>query len=145
MLNLIPYSNRSRNAVYNPFRIFDQMEKDFFNSNALDEFKVDVREYDDRYEMEADLPGFNKKDIRVDLDNDCLTIQAERKSEHKKGKGRKNKCMYSERTYGSFSRSFGIDGIDKDGIRVKYHNGVLRLLLPKLTPDFNGTRRLKIE
>ena len=143
MLNLIPYTNRN-NSVYNPFRIFDEMEKDFFSNRALDDFKVDIRECDDHYEMEADLPGFDKKDIHVDLDDDTLTIQAERRSDYE-DKDKNGNYLRCERSYGSFSRSFGIDGIDTDGIRVSYQDGVLHLNLPKLAPAAAGTRHLEIE
>ena len=144
MFDLIPNTHRNSNSIYNPFRMFDEMEKDFFDNRALDDFKVDVRECNDHYEMEADLPGFDKKDIHVDLDNDTLTIQAERRSDYE-DKDKQGNYLRCERSYGSFSRSFGVDGIDTDGIRVSYQDGVLRLLLPKVAPASNGTRRLEIE
>jgi len=54
----------------------------FFGSGAIEEFKADIKDEGDHYELEADLPGFDKKDIHVDTSGDVLTIRAERHSEH---------------------------------------------------------------
>ena len=85
--------------------------------------------------LEADLPGFKKEDIKIDLENDRLTIKAERKSEHEDNK---NGYVRRERHFGSFERSFDVSGIDTSGIKANYTDGVLTLTLPKrpeLVPD----------
>ena len=75
MLTLVPYSQKHRDtSVYNPFRMFDELEKSFFGSSDIAEFKTDIRDEGDHYLMKADLPGFRKEDIHVDLDNNTLTI-----------------------------------------------------------------------
>ena len=91
-------TKRNNKAVaYNPFREMNELESrffgepfGFFSNGLLDEFKTDIKDEGDRYELEADLPGFEKKDIHLDLDGDVLKITAERHSEHeendKKGK-----------------------------------------------------------
>ena len=93
MFELRPYSHRN-NALYNPFKEMDELEKQFFNApfgfyggHALDEFKTDIKDEGDRYELEADLPGFAKKDIHLDISGDVLTIRAERHSEHEENAG----------------------------------------------------------
>lgn len=145
MLNMVPYSRKHNNtSLYNPFNFFDELEKDFFGSRDIAEFKTDIQDAGDSYIMEADLPGFKKEDIKIDLDDKVLTISAERHSDYEEN-DKKGNFVRCERSYGSYSRSFGIDGIQTDGIKASYNDGVLKLVLPKATPVDNGTRRLAIE
>ena len=76
------------------------------------------------------MPGFDKKDIRLDIHGQTLTIRAERLTKTKTEE-KKDRYVCSERSYGSYSRSFDITGIDAAGIRARYSNGVLSLTLPK--------------
>ena len=86
MFELRPYTRKNNSVYYNPFQTMDEFEKNFFNPSffetALDQFKTDIKDEGDSYTLEADLPGFDKKDIHLDLNNDVLTISAERHSEH---------------------------------------------------------------
>lgn len=146
-------SRRTYNPMntYNPFREMEEMEhrffgsryNDFFRTADLAEFKSDVTDEGDHFLLEADLPGFNKEDIHLDLDGDTLTIQAERHSnvEHKE----KDKVVRVERSYGSYSRQFDISNINADGIRASYNNGVLQLLLPKKEKILPAARQIAIE
>ena len=150
MFELRPYSHRN-NALYNPVKEMDELEKQFFNApfgfyggHALDEFKTDIKDEGDRYELEADLPGFAKKDIHLDISGDVLTIRAERHSEHEE-KEKKGKYVRCERSYGAYSREFDLSGVQSDAITAKYHDGVLKLTLPKKKEDQPQTRRLEIE
>ena len=97
----------------------------------------------DHYLLEADLPGFEKKDIKLDLDGDVLTVNAERHS--KVEQKEKDKIVRVERSYGSYSRSFDMSGIDTNGIKAAYENGVLKLTLPKKEKGDEGKRHLEIE
>ena len=145
MLNLIPYSQKRREAsIYNPFQMFDELEKSFFGSGDIAEFKTDIRDEGDHYLLEADLPGFQKDDIHIDLDDNTLTIRAERHSSYEQS-DKKNSYVRCERSYGSYARSFGMDGIDTEGIRASYADGVLKLQLPKVSAEAPKTRRLEIE
>ena len=92
-------------------RAENQIEKKLYGRHAHNVMKTDIKETDDGYELIVDLPGFKKEDINIDIDKDCLTISAERKSEEKEDKG-DNGFVRRERYYGSFSRSFNIKGID---------------------------------
>ena len=142
---LVPYARKNHNVSnFNPFHDFDELERAFFSDNALGEFKADIQEDGDNFVLEADLPGFKKEDINIDIDKDCLTISAERKSEEKEDKG-DNGFVRRERYYGSFSRSFNIKGIDTDGITAEYNDGVLTLTMPEKTPEVPAARRLEIK
>ena len=130
MFELTPYS--TRRSVYDPFNFFS----DFFGTNnAPMELRTDITDKGDSFVLEADLPGFKKDDIKIDLENDRLTIKAER---HSNTETTKNGYVRRERSFGSFERSFDVSGIDTAGIKANYTDGVLTLTLPKrpeLVPD----------
>ena len=131
MFELTPYS--TRRSVYDPFNFFN----DFFTTSgsAIAELRTDITDKGDSFVLEADLPGFKKEDIKIDLENDRLTISATRKSEHEENK---SGCIRRERHFGTFERSFDVSGIDTQGIKAAYTDGVLTLTLPKrpeLVPD----------
>jgi HSP20 family protein len=91
---------------------------------------VDVREEENRYLMEVDLPGLAEKDIEVKLDNNLLTISS-RKEEKKEEK--KNGYLIRERRSSGFARSFVLpEGVDREAIVAEFKNGVLNLSVPKL-------------
>ena len=145
-MSLIPY-RRNHGAVanyYNPFRMMEEMEREFFGESRTGSFSTDIRETDTEYVLEADLPGFKKEDINIDISDNTLTIRAERHSEHEE-KDKKGNYLRCERSYGSFSRSFGLDGVDTEAIKAGFDNGVLTLTLPKLVAPKPTSRRLEIE
>lgn len=130
MFELTPYS--TRRSMMDPFNFFS----DFFGTNnAPMELCTDITDKGDSFVLEADLPGFKKDDIKIDLENDRLTIKAER---HSNTETTKNGYVRRERSFGSFERSFDVSGIDTAGIKANYTDGVLTLTLPKrpeLVPD----------
>ena len=145
MFELIPFDRRGRNvSVYDPFRAFDELERSFFGSPAphVSAFRTDVTDTGDAYKLEAELPGFNKEDIKLDVENDCLTISAERKLD---SEDKKANYVKRERFYGSYSRSFDVSGINVDGIEAAYNNGVLTLTMPKKVETVPASRRLEIK
>jgi HSP20 family protein len=143
MFELTPFVKRNNAAVYDPFRLFDEMERNFFKGSSIGEFRADIRDTGDAYELEADLPGVKKEDIQVELDNNYLTISAERHAE-KDEKDKKGNYARRERSYGSYSRSFDVTGVQTDQITAEYTDGVLKLRLPKKQESLPTTRRLEI-
>ena len=148
MFELRPYRRNSINA-WNPFSEMEEMEKRLFNnsffSNAdLAEFKTDITDEGDHYLLKADLPGFKKEDIHLNLDGDTLTIQAERHSEHE-DTDKKGKYVCCERSDGSYSRSFDVSGIQADGISASYEGGVLELKMPKKEAQVPASRQISIQ
>ena len=144
MFELIPFDRRNRSVVsFDPFRTLDDIERSFFaNTPAVTSFRTDVSDDGDSYKLEAELPGFKKEDISIDIDNECLTISAERIFDKKDDK---NNYVKRERYYGSYSRSFDVTDIDTDAIKVNYDNGVLTLRMPKKAPELPHSKRLEIE
>lgn len=90
---------------------------------------VDVVEREGAYEVTAELPGMDEKDIEVKLANGTLTIRGEKKEEREE----KEKDYYlSERRYGTFTRAFKVpDGVDADKVEARFAKGVLTVSLPK--------------
>ena len=144
MFELIPFGGR-RVSVYDPFRAFDEMERSIFSNDrnsVVSAFRTDVVDTGDAYKLDAELPGFNKDDIKIDVENDVLTISAERKLENDENKHNFDK---RERFYGSYSRSFDVSGIEVDRIEAAYNDGVLTLTMPKKVETAPASRRLEIK
>ena len=152
MFGLTSRNNNQGIRTYNPFREMEELERAFFSNpfgsfwgnTSLAEFKTDVTDEGDHYLLEADLPGFEKKDITLNVQGDILTVHAERHSKVEE-KDKKDKVVRMERSYGSYTRSFDISGVAADQIKAKYVDGVLRLTLPKQNPKLPQGRRLEIE
>ena len=144
MFELIPFDRHIRSgASFDPFRMFEEMDRRLMNSvPAVSAFRTDVLDTGDAYKLECELPGFNKEDIKLDIENDCLTISAERKSDTK---SEKDNYVKRERFYGSFSRCFDVSGINVDGIEASYTDGVLNVTLPKKAAEVPASRRLEIK
>ena len=143
--------NNSCAHPYNPFRDFEDLERGFFgypfgfvNDKPFGGLKTDITDEGDHYLLEADLPGFDKKDINIDINGDTLTISAQRRSRHEE-KDEKDKIIRSERSYGSCTRQFDISEVNAEAIKAKYENGVLQLELPKKENTLPQARRLEIE
>ena len=92
--------------------------------------KTDVRETENSYEVDVDLPGFQKDEIRLDLKDGYLTIQAA-KGLDKDQQDKKGKYIRQERYAGAMSRSFYVGDVEPDQISAKYEHGVLQISLPK--------------
>jgi len=91
--------------------------------------RVDISESEKEINLDVELPGLDKKDIKVEVKDNTLTISGERTSERKSEDAR---CCRTERHYGRFERSFGLpDTVKGDKVSAEYKNGVLTLKLPK--------------
>lgn len=143
MFELTPFGYR-RVSAYNPFRELEEMSRSFWNSSDLTAFRTDIRKEDENYILEAELPGFKKEDISIDIDKDCLTISAERKSEEEE-ENKESSFVRRERYYGSFRRSFNLKGIDAENITASYTDGILTLTMPEKNPEIPAARRLEIQ
>ena len=144
MFELIPFDRRTRNMTsFDPFRMFDEMDRRFFTgAPAVSAFRTDVLDTGDAFKLEAELPGFKKEDIKIDIENDCLTISAVRNADTKE---EKDNYVKRERFYGAFTRSFDVSGINVDAIEASYTDGVLTVTLPKKAAEVPASRRLEIK
>ena len=122
MFELTPYERRHQRALFNPFRDMDNGKE---------------------YVLQAELPGFKKEDIHVDIEDGYMTISAERSNETEK-KDDKGNFVRRERSYGSFSRSFDISSVKTEDITGEYKDGVLTLTMPKKEENVPTSRRIEI-
>ncbi len=130
--------------LWNPFQEFENLLERYNKSGGHNLDKqldtdlsfadwapsVDIEEADDRYVIKADLPGVNKKDIDVKLENGVLSIRGEKQTETESGKGTKH--HRTERFHGTFARSFTLpDAVKDDQVDASYKDGVLSLTIPR--------------
>ena len=131
MFDLIPRRRNENKMVERSEDPFDALWNSFFNNvreHSEIVFRTDVKEKDDKYIIDAELPGMNKDDIKVEMENNYLTITANNENyeeEEKEGYIRK------ERKRGSYCRSFYIENIKEDEIEAEYNDGILEIRLPK--------------
>ncbi len=138
MFGLTPFDSRRNNLTsfgWNPFSELDRMESSLFGGNSLFEgfksMRTDIQDNGKEYVLSAELPGFDKSDIKMNVKNDILTISAERKDEVVDNDENGN-FIRKERSYGTYQRSFDVSGVDKKAIKASYKDGVLKLTMPKL-------------
>ena len=117
------------------------IDRKLYGRNASREMKTDVKEHEDQYEVNIDLPGFKKDEIQLSLEGGYLTVSATKgleKEEEKKGK-----LIRQERYAGSMSRSFYVgEAITEENVKAKFENGVLTLNFPKEKPAELPERKL---
>ncbi len=135
MFDLIPFRRGRENMI----SIFDRMEKNLMQNLGfqLSDFKTDIIDEGDKFVLEAELPGFDKGDININVDGNRLTITAEHSVSEEESK---DNYIRKERKYGSFTRSFDVSDIETEKIEADYKNGVLTLNLPKKDSKPSGRR-----
>ncbi|MBR1861275.1 MAG: Hsp20/alpha crystallin family protein [Lachnospiraceae bacterium] len=112
-------------------RELEDVDKKLYGKHAAHVMKTDVREQDNSYDVDIDLPGFTKDEINLSLENGYLTVSAA-KGLDKDEKDNKGRVIRKERYAGSMQRSFYVgEQITEEDIRAKFENGVLRLNVPK--------------
>ena len=137
MFTMIPYRTPMMTRPVNPFD--DDFFRPFFGRPEMNSFRVAVKDEGDHYLLEADMPGFKKEDIHVDLDENLLTIFVD--NDETKEEKNENGFVIHERRTGRMSRAFNVEGINKEGIQAAYQDGVLKLTLPKEQPQPKETKR----
>lgn len=150
MFALTPFNRRNngvarRNDVWDLRGLLD----DFFNDSFMPVFysaghpmKADIRETEKEFVVEAEIPGVRKEDIKLDLKDDVLTIGVEHNEETNE---ERDNYIRKERRYGSFSRSFYVEGIKNEGVSAKYDNGILTVTLPKHEGPKDNKRKIEIQ
>ena len=125
-------------------RDLDRAEKKLYGRHVGNIMKTDVREHEEGYEIDIDLPGFKKEEINLELQNGYLTVSASKgvdKTEEKKGK-----LIRQERFAGAMQRSFYVgDGLTEEDIKAAFNNGVLSLTVPKKSAKIPEKKTIMIE
>lgn len=131
---------------------FDDFDKEFFSEknplygkHSRNMMKTDVRETDNSYELDIDLPGFKKENISVTLDHGYLTISTQ-KGLDKDEKNKDGQYIRRERYEGMMSRSFFVgENMTHDDIHASYEDGILKLSLPKTDRVIDNKKVIEIQ
>lgn len=143
---LKPY-RKNENEIFDPFRDFDMMERALFGHNGFSSdgfIRTDIKEKENEYILEAELPGFKKEDIDIELGDGYLTVSANKNYEHEE-KDKEGNFIMRERRSGSFKRSYDTTGVDVSAIKASFNSGVLTLEMPKLVEQKPESRHLEIQ
>ena len=110
---------------------FGDIDRKLYGKRAANVMKTDVQEHDDGYELDIDLPGFKKDEIKITLENGYLSVSAAKGLDEEK-KDKKGKLIRQERYAGTMQRSFYVgDAVTEEDVKAKFEDGVLRLGIPK--------------
>ena len=121
---------QTRNNNYDLFDVFDDFFKPMFFEETK-ELRTDIKETENDYELEIELPGFGKNEIKVSLENGYLTVSAEKQKKEEEGKK-----YLSREIREQTSRSYYVGSeITREQIKAKYDNGILMLTVPKQGPE----------
>jgi len=114
---------------------FKNTEKKLYGKNADHIMKTDVKELDDTYELEMDLPGFKKEEIQISLEDGYMTINAVKGLDQDEKEKKTGKYIRRERYVGSCCRSFYVgENITEEDIQAEFKHGILKLTIPKKDP-----------
>ena len=107
----------------------DNFFDDFLDERRSNAMKCDIYEKDNKYHVEMDIPGFDKKDIKVECDKGYLTITAQK--EEKEEEHKDKNYIRRERRYGTYKREFYLGELDSEKINAEFKDGVLTVTVPK--------------
>ena len=135
MEGLIPFNRRKNDLMNAGFEEFQNMLDDFFadtwpvrRSLAADTFKIDVQENNNEYIVEAEIPGVQKNEVNLSLDDGRLKISVDKEENNEE---KDKNYIHRERRYCSMSRSIYLSDSDSDGIKAKLDDGILKIIVPK--------------
>ena len=137
MFGLVPFNKRNTDVEKKTHDLLDidSIFENFFNDTVFPSFysnsgqmRVDIKETDKEYVVEAELPGVKKEEVNIQLDDDRLTISVERKEQSDE---KKDYYIRKERRHCSMTRSFAVTNIMGDKVTARFENGVLSITLPK--------------
>jgi HSP20 family molecular chaperone IbpA len=136
--------------------LFDDFFDDFarparsaarYSSPTASVMKTDIREHENGFELDIDLPGYKKEDVKAQLKDGYLTISAESKQDNDE-KDEKGKFIRRERYYGTCSRSFYVgEALTEEDIKAKFEDGILKISVPKkeAKPEVEENKYIAIE
>ena len=128
----------AENKRNNGLNFWDDAFESLFNSrfyNETKDMKTDVKETENSYLMDIEVPGFDKGDIKITLDDGYLTVSAERHEEENHKEDKKNHGFIRKERSCSVSRSFYVGDVKEEDVKAKFENGLLSLEIAKKEPQ----------
>ena len=143
-----PRVRRGRN--YPILSLFDEMNRFFDDAGSVASTNlsnyipsIDLKDTPSEYVLSAEFPGMSKEQINIELKDNTITLSGEKRTNEEKKEGEKT---YTERSYGSFLRSFPFDAeIDEDNASAEMKDGVLTIKVPKSAKVVKGAKKLSIK
>lgn len=149
MFDMVPF--RKNNLYKRGGENFNNFFDNFFNDDFFAPipfnkigygFKVDLKESESSYMVQADLPGVNKDSIEVEFKNNYLTVSAKREET---SEDKNESYIRKEVSYGEFRRSFYIDNVNEEKISASFTDGVLKIDLPKVNKEKVETKKIEVK
>ncbi|OEL04249.1 heat-shock protein [Staphylococcus succinus] len=129
----------------NPSDLFKDFGRQFFEQfPGNTSIKTDVKELDDQYVVEAELPGFEKENITLEFENNILTIEGKQTTENK-SEDDNGQVIHQERSVNDVKRQFTFNNVDENAIKAAYDKGVLNVILPKKTVIDESKTNIQID
>ena len=147
MSGLVPFNRKRRSLAsrdFDDFGDFYNMVDDFFNwpsKRNFGGFKIDVQEDENKYLVEADLPGVDKNEVNIEINEGNLNISVKREENINE---ENNNYIHKERRYSSMSRNIYLEDAKSEGIKASLENGVLKITVPK-EPKPSNTKKIDID
>lgn len=140
----MPFDNRKAKNNNLMEKFFDFTPATFINEFMEMKganFKTDIKEKEDRYILETELPGLEKEDITIETEKNYLTIRVDKEENFEE---EQDNFLHRERRTGSYQRSFKFNNVDIEQISAEYNNGILEVNLPKLEQEKPKRKRIDI-
>lgn len=122
----------------------DWFDWPFVSENRAHIMRTDIQEVGADYVLEIELPGFEKKDLDLNLENGYLTVTAKQEKTNEE-KDKKGRFIRQERLSGSLTRSYYVGDVKEDTIKAAYEKGILTITFPKDRPEEKNRRMIAIE
>ena len=140
-MRLVPYKKDFGLSLFEDWDKF--LEEPFFKANKeMGLMRTDILEEANAYVINIDLPGFDKNEIKVRMDNDYLVVSC---NKEETPTASDKTYLRRERFYGSCSRSFYLGEVDETNIRAQFENGILSISVPKQTPSEKEKKFIQID
>ncbi|MGS0973551.1 MAG: Hsp20/alpha crystallin family protein [Candidatus Izemoplasmataceae bacterium] len=130
MFRVTPYSAVPRKRDRNYSDVFDLFDDFFSTPRNVDRCRMDVKDFEKEYIIEAEMPGVKKEDINIHYENDHLTVSVNQE-EKKEEKDQEERYIHRERSTRSFERSIYLEAVNPDQIKAKLEDGILKITAPK--------------
>lgn len=146
---MMHYMTPFERTGYDLFHSMRDWENELFGSDKtaaqLRSCKTDIRDTGDDYIMEAELPGFTKEEIKLDVQDDVLTLTAVHKEKTEEEKAKDGTYLRKERSRCSYQQKLDLSGIDVEHLEASYENGILTLKMPKKKPQIPASKQITIQ